>query len=131
MTQTKSTQQHRHVVVTLPDPRYLPIPAASHVDVGGTVQWRSETIDYPRFDIVFPPGKNPFNDDLSNTGFVAKGGILNPVVLEAKNYGEYPYAVVQYPLDGGDPVESVSGPINAHVCTGCPKTPPIGGIGVG
>jgi hypothetical protein len=107
------THKATHVVITLPDPDSKCI--ASHAELGGRIEWRCDTPNYPTFDIIFSTS-NPFNNQLDYT---ANGTIDSPVVLQPTAGGDYSYTVKQYPSDGGAPV--TSGPIffRVHPCTGC------------
>ncbi len=63
------------MVLTLPDPDKM--KASSYVEVGGTMQWRTESHQYTEFEIEFI-GRNPLDDSKS---LKLTGDDLNPVVL--------------------------------------------------
>jgi hypothetical protein len=100
-------------VITVPDPDNSPFTV--HVEVGGTLQWRSDSYNYPHFEVEFI-GANPANKKL-NAKFA--GGNLKPVVIPLKTTGDYLYNIRHQKKNG--PVKS-SGPSSARVvpCTGCP-----------
>ena len=116
------TRRHAHAVITLLDPEFSPsanlLPTASLVEVGGTVQWRCETPDYPEFDIIFKKGlKNPFNDSLD--GWTKAGDIYNPVVEDVAKDGEFEYEVKHRKKAGGGSVHRGKHFIHAHICLVC------------
>jgi hypothetical protein len=99
-------------VITVPDPDDSPFTV--HAEAGGTLQWRSDSRNYPRFEIQFI-GPNPFNTK-ENASFT--GDNLKPVVLHLKKIGEYSYKIKHIKKDGaGLP----TGPAGFRVtqCTGC------------
>jgi hypothetical protein len=99
-------------VITVPDPGNS--PSAVHVEMGGTLQWRNDSYNYPDFEIEFI-GDNPA-DEHSNAIFT--GDNLNPVVIHAKKTGKYKYNIRHKKADGS---EWVWGPIQAYVvpCQDC------------
>lgn len=105
-----------HVVITLPDPDAL--TSSSHAEVGGRMEWRCETANYPGFDIVFGE-KNPFNHEKN---YEAHGTIDEPVVRIVKNVGKYPYTVRHHPPpgSGGEAVETGPAMAIGWKCEGCP-----------
>jgi hypothetical protein len=110
----RGTHKAAHVVITVPDPDNKSI--GSSAEIGGRIEWRCDTPNYPTFDIVFSY-PNPFNDQADYT---VNGTIDSPVVLQPTAGGDYSYTVTQYPSDGSAPVNC--GPIafRVHPCTGCP-----------
>jgi len=75
------------VMFTLHDPDE---PSKSnHAEVGGTVTWKSASLNYPEFEIAFM-GANPFNNT-KDARF--KGAQDQPVVLELKTSGQFLYVV--------------------------------------
>jgi hypothetical protein len=100
-------------ISTVPDPDNM--PASIHAEQGGTHQWRTDTHNYPQFQIQFPNG-NPF-DDLENQSY--DGSDEEPVVLRLNNVGTFNYNVQQKKKDG---TCLDSGPFLFYVypCKGCP-----------
>jgi len=99
-----------HAVVTVPDPEHL--PTATHVEHGGTLEFRCETPNYPHFDVCF---KVTDQSGKVQT-LIYPGSIDRPVVItvaeDSGNFqkeGEYQYTVHHYhhkPKKG----EAYSGP---------------------
>jgi hypothetical protein len=100
-------------VVTVPDPDNKDF--MFHAEKGGTLQWRSDSTTFPRFEIQFI-GANPSNDTQNEK---LDGDNLHPVVINLKKTGDYQYKVRHIKGDGTD---THSGPRSFHVipCTGCP-----------
>jgi hypothetical protein len=116
-------RRHVHAVITLHDPQFSPgadyLPTATLVEVGGTVQWRCETPDYPQFEIIFTAGENPFSTPPSPE-LKLFGGILKPVVCDVLNKGDdFEYTIHHHHKAGGKPVTR-TGFISAHQCKVCP-----------
>ena len=114
MASKKKYRRPTHAVVTLPDPDHM--DTASYVEVGGRIEWRCETPDYPLFEIVFLL-TNPFN---KQKDYVLKGTIHKPVVRVAKVEGNHEYHVKHLPpkeAPAGAPTKQ-SGPFNAQIGTG-------------
>jgi hypothetical protein len=113
MKATAKNHKPLSAIVTVPDPDSKPV--ATHVEVGGTLQWRSDSPNYPRFEIQFV-GPNPFNDN-ENDKF--DGENLRPVVMHLKKTGEYHYKIKHIRHDG---TEASTGPSHFVVnrCIGCP-----------
>jgi hypothetical protein len=80
-------------VITVPDPDIMPV--ASHVEQGGTLQWRTDTHNYSKFEIRFA-GANPSNDDKD---LILAGDDLKPVTIRLKTAGDYEYVICQYNKD--------------------------------
>jgi hypothetical protein len=104
------------VVVTVPDPDTTAV--ASHAEKGGTLQWRTDTHNYPEFEIQFI-GPNPSN---GNADEVFRGSDIEPVVirLDLDVVGEdYQYKVRHFHKDG---TSKDTGPFLLRVtpCRGCP-----------
>lgn len=101
-------------VVTLTDPPTSLQPVQANK--GGTIQWRSESINYPKFEIQFN-GANPAD---GNQNKKIHGDTLHPVVIAANTINPagqpYEYTITQYDT-GGSP--TVTGPDPLYV-TGCP-----------
>lgn len=110
-----------HVVITLHDSQFDTngvLPPASLVEVGGTIQWRCDTPEYPIFDIVFPPGKkNPI--DGSTRGWTKTGDINNPVVAKVTIHGDFEYEVNHHHKSGVGTVNRGNQFIVCHICLGC------------
>ena len=90
------------VVITLPDPddfRVLPI-----AEVGGTMEWRTESVNYPDFELHFK-GENPEND---TPDLVRKGSRQQPVVLRVTKTGTFEYTVRHCKKNGGGFIEGES-----------------------
>jgi hypothetical protein len=81
-------------VITVPDPDIMPV--ASHVEQGGTLQWRTDTHNYPKFEIRFA-GANPFNADKD---LILTGDDLKPVTIRLNTVGDYEYVIWHYKKDG-------------------------------
>jgi len=109
-------------VITVPDPDRTPV--SSHAEQGGTLEWRTDTHNYPNFEIHFK-GANPFDPD--HDDLVLPGSDVNPVVIRLKTAGKhYQYAVRHISKDGKCSVDS--GPFEFYVypCRGCPPAGPTG-----
>ncbi len=118
MATKKKVYQHRRPissVITLPDPDNYEV--AGHAEVGGFIEWRCDTPNYPDFDIVFIYS-NPFND--IPEGFTVSGSISKPVVLEVVNANEYEYKVRHYPKGGGASTDSETKFGHTVPCKNCP-----------
>ena len=101
-------------VITLPDPDDMPF--SIHAEKGGTLQWRTETHNYPEFEIRFQ-GPNPSN---AENNLVLKGSDVKPVVIRLNTIGEnYKYTIRRIKKDGAC---IDSGPVmfNVRICVGCP-----------
>ena len=90
----KSVRRPAHAVVTVPDPER--IPTCSHVEYGGTLQFRCETTNYPHFEIQF----EATDASGESTTLVYPGSIDHPVVIAVTEdggpfvrEGEYRYKV--------------------------------------
>jgi hypothetical protein len=81
-------------VITIPDPDIMPV--AIHVEQGGTLQWRTDTHNYPKFEIRFS-GANPSNDDKD---LILTGDDLKPVTIRLKTVGDYEYVIWHYTKEG-------------------------------
>jgi hypothetical protein len=81
-------------VVTIPDPDIMPV--ACHVEQGGTLQWRTDTHSYPKFEIRFQ-GPNPSNADKD---LILTGDDLQPATIRLNTVGDYEYMICQYHKDG-------------------------------
>ena len=102
-------------VISVPDPDNLAV--CGHVEQGGTLQWRTDTHNYPKFEIRFE-GANP-SDAKKNQ--VLPGSDLKPVVIPLKKTGDFKYTVRHYKKDG---TNKDTGPVLFRV-TPCPNCPPI------
>jgi hypothetical protein len=115
-TKTKTTPgRPLCTVISLPDPDNLLV--SSHGEQGGTLQWRTDTHNYPRFEIRFD-GANPSN---SKKDQVLSGSDLKPVVILLKKTGDFNYTVRHFKNDG---TFLDTGPIPFR-STPCPVCPPI------
>jgi hypothetical protein len=87
-----------HAVVTLPDPDLT--PSCSHVEYGGTLEFRCDTPNYPYFQVLIDiPDPAPGEEQT----FKFLGNIEHPVVIPVTKdsapfikAGEYPYRVEHY-----------------------------------
>lgn len=120
MATKKKSSKPANVVFTLPDPDGP--PNKFQAEVGGTVTWKSETPNYPKFEVSFT-GANP-SDDIEDAKF--SGASNQPVVLNLKTPGHYKYIVKHINKDGTN--KSV-GPFSIGIaaagqfdnrCRGCP-----------
>jgi len=85
-------------VVTVPDPDDDPVtPVKTWGEVGGTVQFRIDSISYPEFSIKFI-GPNPMNDE---EHFIVSGNKLEPRAFKLNTAGDYFYTVSYSPLTLG------------------------------
>ena len=75
-------------VITVPDPDAM--EPEVWANVGGTVQWRTETHFYPHFEVHFL-GMDPCGGE--NSCF--KGSDVAPVVIRLQFEGEYEYEIWQ------------------------------------
>ena len=93
---TTNSEPHRPLcaVITIPDPDIMPV--ASHVEQGGTLQWRTDTHNHPRFEIRFE-GANPSNADKN---LILTGDDLQPVTIRLNTVGDYVYEIWHYRKDG-------------------------------
>ena len=109
-------------VITVPDPDNKSF--SNHAHRGGTMQWRTESHRYSRFEIRFH-GANPFNSEVDK---VFGGTDVKPVVVRLNRLGEIKYTVRHYPPKG--PYVD-SGPFSAviTICPACPPWNPKGNLG--
>jgi hypothetical protein len=116
----KSYSRPSSAVITIPDPDGMPF--STHVEQGGTLQWRTDTHNYPDFVIEFQ-GANPF-DEVPNQKF--SGSDEKPVVLRLNTVGNnYRYKVQHIKKDG---TSKDTGPVEFSVihCPLCPPYAPAG-----
>jgi hypothetical protein len=101
------------VVITVPDPDSKDFMI--HVEQGGTLQWRSDSTTFPRFEIQFI-GANPSNGTQNEK---LDGDNLHPVVIHVKETGDYEYNVRHIKENG---TATTTGPRSFHSqpCTACP-----------
>jgi hypothetical protein len=96
-TPTATGRPPKGAVITVPDPTAPTSitsktePAPSESEMYSYMLWRTESHEYPDFEIHFP-GKNPFNDE---TDFKEEGSIDKPIVLQATRSGTYKYTITQ------------------------------------
>lgn len=100
-------------IITVPDPEKKPM--ASHAEVGGWMEWKSDSRDYPRFEIYFPD-TNPFDE---SKGYTKSGTVDAPVILHPQKGGHYKYHVKHYPARQGPPIDSGPFLASVHPCIGC------------
>jgi hypothetical protein len=81
-------------VITIPDPDLVPV--LHHAQKGGTLQWRTETHNYPKFEIRFQ-GANPHDEEKDK---ILAGTDLKPVTIRLNIVGDYGYEVWHYRHDG-------------------------------
>jgi hypothetical protein len=113
-TQPESYSRPSCTVVTVPDPDNMPVSA--HAQKGGTLQWRTDTHNYPNFEIWFI-GANPF-DNKQNV--VIAGSEDNPVIIYLDTVkDDYQYKVRHFKKDGTW-VDTGTFMFNVHPCPGCP-----------
>jgi hypothetical protein len=99
-------------VITVPDPDNKDFMI--HVEKGGTLQWRSDSATFPRFEIQFI-GPNPTNETQNEK---LDGDHLHPVVIPVNKTGDYEYNVRHISEDG---TATTTGPrsFRSGPCTGC------------
>lgn len=105
-------QRRTSLVITIPDPDQMQPQLCAHV--GATIQWRSETTNYPHFEIRFG-GMDP----CGGTGTCYAGSDIAPVVLRLEKEGDYTYEVWQYKTRGGRPKKQTHGVFQVRSCTVC------------
>jgi hypothetical protein len=100
------------IVITVPDPDNMSV--SDRAEEGGTLQWRTESHRYPKFEIRFQ-GANPFNTE---TDLILKGSDDEPVVEHIVTKGVYSYTVRHIKKDG---TSKDTGPMKFVIhCIGCP-----------
>jgi hypothetical protein len=113
---TMATKNDRplSIVITVPDPDNMSV--SDRAEEGGTLQWRTESHQYPEFEIRFK-GPNPFNTE---TNLILKGSDAKPVVehIKAESKGVYSYQVRHIKKDGSFKDTEVRRFV-IH-CIGCP-----------
>ena len=100
-------------VMTLPDPESM--KSSTDVQVGGTMQWRTETHGYPMFHIRFL-GPNPFDDEQDKC---LMGSDLAPVVVRLKTLGDYEYEIWQMKDERSEPTKDGPHKFSVRSCPGC------------
>ena len=122
------TNRPAFAVHTIPDPEHLLI--CSHGEVGGTLEVRCETPNYPYFDVEIvscnPPDAISWErlDRISGALDRISGAIDKPVVIHLDREGDFEYLVHHYhkgdPMRR-DPLEPPSGPFacGVHPCPAC------------
>jgi hypothetical protein len=110
-------ESHRPLstVVTVPDPDNMPVSAQG--EQGGTLQWRTDTHNYPEFEIRFQ-GANPSNEHKIKD-HILKGSDIQPVVIRLDVIGNYQYTIRHYKKDK---TCTDTGPVTFSVvrCLACP-----------
>jgi len=131
----ESTNRPACAVHTIPDPEQLRI--CSHGEVGGTLEVRCETPNYPYFDVEIvscnptdaiswerPDRISGAVDRISGALDRISGAIDQPVVIHLDREGDFEYLVHHYykgdPMRR-DPLEPPSGPFacGVHPCPAC------------
>jgi hypothetical protein len=115
MTTAKKYARPSSIVVTVPDPDRTSV--ASHAEKGGTLQWRTDTHNYPNFEIQFI-GPNPSN---GNTNEVFRGSDITPVVIRLDIVrDDYQYKVRHFHKDGSSSKDTGPFLLRVTPCKGCP-----------
>lgn len=113
-TPTTSYSRPSCTVVTVPDPDNMPV--STHAQKGGTLQWRTDTHNYPSFEIRFI-GANPFDGEQD---VILLGSQDKPVVIRLDTVKDgYQYTVRHFKKDGTC-VDTGVFLFNVHPCPGCP-----------
>jgi len=99
-------------VVTLPDPDNS--STSSYVEIGGTLEIRCDSPNYPTFHVIFQ-GANPSDKE---EGHVFEGSIHQPLVIRIEKEGDFDYTVVHFPKHEGRPIH-VFNKSRARSCPGC------------
>jgi hypothetical protein len=95
MTSAQTYRRPACAVVTLPDPDNS--WTSSHAEIGGTLEIRCESPNYPTFEVIF---EDEIPSD-KEKGHVFKGSIHQPVVIPLTKVGEFDYTVRHLPrLEG-------------------------------
>jgi hypothetical protein len=81
-------------VITLPEPEATPVRI--HGEKGGTIQWRTDSPRFPRFEVTFK-GENPSNDKLGET---FPGADDEPVVVRLAKIGDFSCTIKHFKPDG-------------------------------
>jgi hypothetical protein len=102
------------IVHTAPDPDQLEV--CSHGEVGGFLEVRCETPNYPTFEVVFD-GPNPYD---CQTGQRFRGSISQPVILALNYEGDFEYVIYHFPAGYENGTEDNGG------CEGITVPPPSG-----
>ncbi len=97
MTKSPSYRRPASAVVTLPDPDNA--YSGIHVEIGGTLEIRCESPNYPNFQVIFD-GADPSGKE---EGHVFEGSIHQPIVIPVIKEGDFSYTVLHYHRHGGDP----------------------------
>jgi hypothetical protein len=100
-------------VITLDDPDNMPV--SSHAEEKGRVEWRTESHNYPDFEIQFV-GKNPEDDTVN---LKRKGNVDQPVVMQIKKTGDYHYKVQHIKKDGTVKEDPRTHILRGTNCIGC------------
>ena len=108
------TKKHKptSAVVTLPDPEGKPI--CHHAEEGGTLEIRSESVDYPTFEVKITGAPHKFPSPLT-------GSTSKPVVIPIppKSEGQYSVAVTHQHGDGTQTAADQNFNFSVHPCNGC------------
>ena len=124
----ESTNRPACAVHTIPDPEQLRI--RSHGEVGGTLEVRCETPNYPYFDVEIVSCNPRYAISWEQPGRTSgahdriSGEIDKPVVIHFDKEGDFEYLVHHYPKGDqmrNDPLEPPSGPFacGVHMCPAC------------
>ena len=97
-------------VIMIPDPDET--PASVDVDEGGTLEWKSDSPNYPGFEIVFV-GENP-----AQPSDRLLGSTKDPVKIHVKKPGKYHYKIRHIKKDGSKK-SSGTFAFSVRSCPGC------------
>jgi hypothetical protein len=102
-------------VITVPDPDNMPV--SSNVEKGGTIEWRTDTHNYPNFEIRFQ-GANPFD---TTPDLVLTGSDEKPVIMRLNTLGhDYAYKVRHHHKKDRSHRDTGVFKFNVNPCRGCP-----------
>jgi len=113
MANTQTYRKPASAVVTLPDPDQA--WNSSHAEIGGTLEFRSESVNYPTFQVIFDED-NPSDKE---KGHVFEGSIDRPLVIRLKKEGEFAYTVLYFDINGGPTEIIVRNATRVQPCPGC------------
>jgi hypothetical protein len=120
MTAKTNIRKPVSTVITVPDPDETQF--TNHAQQGGTVEWRSESPNYPKFEVKFV-GPNPYNTKVNDT---LSGSTTKPVVVRLKKVGEYTYTI-RHTHTNGKTCDTQQ--FDIHIVP-CPKGCPPVGLGI-
>lgn len=108
----RATQRRSSLIITVPDPDEM--EPEIWADVGGTLQWRSETHFYPYFEVHFL-GKDPCGGKDS----CFRGNDVAPVVIRPEIEGEFKYEIWQFKSPGSHPKKHPPKRFKVRSCFPC------------